>query len=274
MVLVVDSTVPAGAGDDEATLAYTGGDEVTQISARGYEVTQPSPSGSAVTRSSAGDVEATGISPGSHEATRVSAGNAEAALPSTSGDAVTRTWMPGAASPHSSNPGAEVVHRYGPGVPATPSAERAATTAEQVWRTGRLAGPPRRRARLRRLLGSSLTVILLAASAVVLYLRFHHAPFHVTGVIIAQQTKTNCGVDVTGRITTNGTAGTVSYQWVFRPDTHAPQPLYQSAIAGQHDVYVTVAVEGSGHGTASQTVTLQILGPDPRSVSAPVVISC
>jgi hypothetical protein len=135
-------------------------------------------------------------------------------------------------------------------------------TAERVWRTGRLAEPSRRRARMRRLLGSSLTAILLAVSGVVLFLRFHHAPFQVTGVVISQHTKTGCGVDVTGRITTNGSAGTVAYQ------------LNQSVIAGQHAVYVTVAVEGSGHGTASQTVTLQVLGPDLRAASAQMVISC
>ena len=117
-------------------------------------------------------------------------------------------------------------------------------------------------------------MILLAAAGVVLFLRFHHAPFDVTGVAITQQTKTGCGVDVTGRINTNGAAGTVSYQWVFRPQQQAPQPLSQSVIAGQHAVYVTVAVEGSGHGSASQKVTLQLLGPDRGSASTAVVVSC
>src|SRR5216684_1988180 len=83
-----------------------------------------------------------------------------------------------------------------------------------------------------------------------------------------------CGVNVTGRITTNGSAGTVSYQWLFRPDRQPPQPLNQSVTAGQHAVYVTVNVEGSGHGTASQTATLQVLGPDSRAASAQMVISC
>ena len=118
---------------------------------------------------------------------------------------------------------------------------------ERVWRPGRLPEPNRRPARLRRLAGSALTVILLAASGVVLYLRLHHAPIHVTGVVISQQTHTGCVVDVTGRITTNGSAGTVSYRWLFRPGQQAPQPLSQSVAAGQKAVYVTVAVEGQGH---------------------------
>jgi hypothetical protein len=117
-------------------------------------------------------------------------------------------------------------------------------------------------------------VTLLAASGVLLYLRFHQSAFHVTGVAISGKTRGGCGVDVTGRIATNGAAGTVSYQWVFRPDPHPPQPLSQSVAAGQRAVYVTVEVEGSGQGTASPAVTLQVLGPDPAAVSTSVVVSC
>jgi hypothetical protein len=171
-------------------------------------------------------------------------------------------------------PAGNGVVRYGPGVPATP----AGVAAESVWRTGQRPGPRarhRRQRRLRRLLSLALTVILLIAAGVVLWLRFHHAPFHVTGVKITQQTSTSCGVDVTGRIDTNGSAGTVSYQWVFQPSGNgAPQPLNQSVVAGQHDVYVTVAVEGRGHGSATQTVTLQVLGPDAGTASRTVTISC
>jgi hypothetical protein len=129
---------------------------------------------------------------------------------------------------------------------------------------------------LLRLSGWALTVILLAASGVALFLRFHHAPFHVTGVVISQQAQAGCGVDVTGRITTNGSAGTVSYQWLFRPGQQPPQPLSQSVVAGQHAVYVTVAVQGTGHGSSSQTVTLQVLGPDlmTTTTAAAAVVSC
>jgi hypothetical protein len=100
------------------------------------------------------------------------------------------------------------------------------------------------------------------------------AALHVTGVVITQQARTGCGVDVTGRITTNGSAGTVSYRWLFGPGQQAPQPLSQSVVAGQDAVYVTVAVQGSGHGTSLQTVKLQVLSPDPRAASAAVRISC
>lgn len=134
--------------------------------------------------------------------------------------------------------------------------------------------PTRRPRRVRRLLGSAVTVILLAASGLVLYVRFHHAPFHVTGVAISQQARTACGVDVTGKITTDGSAGTVSYQWLFPADRQPPPPLSQSVAAGQRAVYVTVAVQGSGHGTASRMVTLQVLGPDSGNASTVVAVRC
>jgi ribosomal protein S9 len=93
-------------------------------------------------------------------------------------------------------------------------------------------------------------------------------------VAITQRTQSGCGVNVTGEISTNGAAGTVSYQWLFRPDQQAPQPLSQSVVAGQDAVDVTVAVQGSGHGSGSRAVTLQILGPDRRAVSTSVVLRC
>jgi hypothetical protein len=173
--------------------------------------------------------------------------------------------------PHERLP--EVV-RYGPGVPGTLPAGHPELTAERIWRVGIRNKPFRRRPRLGRLVGWTLTVILLAVSGVLLYPRIHHAPIQVTGVAVTQQARDGCGADVTGRITTNGSAGTVSYQWLFPPSQQRPQPLSQSVLAGQRTVYVTIVVEGAGHGSASQMVTLQVLGPDTRAASAVVAVSC
>jgi hypothetical protein len=164
--------------------------------------------------------------------------------------------------------------RYGPGVPAAPPAGRVGLTAEHVWRDTRPGGPSRRLVRLRRMSGLTLTGLLLAASGVLLYLRFHHAPLRVTGVAITRQAASACGVDVTGQVTTNGSAGTVSYQWLLGPGAQPPQPLSQSVAAGQHTVDVTVAVQGQGQGSATQRVTLQVLGPDPMTASAVMKVSC
>ncbi|HEY8288978.1 MAG TPA: hypothetical protein VIG49_06890, partial [Acetobacteraceae bacterium] len=92
----------------------------------------------------------------------------------------------------SGEPAAEFM-KFGPGTPASPPAG-ASQTAERIWRAGRPDEPPRRPRRWRGLAGAALTVILLAASAVVLYMRFHHAPFHVTEVAITQQTQSGCAV--------------------------------------------------------------------------------
>jgi hypothetical protein len=159
-------------------------------------------------------------------------------------------------------------------VPAVPPVGQAKLTAAHVWHDTRPAGPSRRLARLRRLSGLALTVILLAASGVLLYLRFHHAPLRVTGVAITQQATNGCGVDVTGQVTTNGTAGTVSFEWLFAPSPAPPKPLRQSVAAGQHTVDVTVAVEGQGQGSSSQRVTLQVLSPDQVTASATVTVRC
>src|ERR1700744_4462633 len=166
------------------------------------------------------------------------------------------------------------VRRYGPGIPAVPPARRPELTAERAWRTGARGRSSRGWGRLARLSGSALTVILLAASGVLLYLRLHHEPVRVTAGALTQQTRNGCGVDVTGRINTNGSAGTVSYEWLFRSDPQSPQALDQSVEAGQQAAFVTIAVQGQGHGSTSQTVTLQVLGVHPQAASAAVVVSC
>jgi len=164
--------------------------------------------------------------------------------------------------------------RYGPGVPVELPVSQGGRTAEHVWSGGPPPAPPPRSARLRRLGGSAVTVLLLAASGVVLFLRFYHPPFQVTGAAITQHTTTGCRVDVTGRIATNGAAGTVSYQWLFKPGAQQATTLRQSVTSGQHAVDVTVAVEGSGQGSATRTAVLQVLSPDRRTASARVALSC
>jgi len=270
-------------GPDEATSGLPGREPATQPPGQpGYQPTYvPTRRPEAETVPPAPGADVTSRPPvtdaGHQSPTTVVRRQPEEAV--TPGEPVTYRPTPGNAPPSAGPPpggvpprsGSDVL-RYGPGVPAS----QAGVAAESVWRTGHRPGPPSRQGRLRRVrrvLGSALTVILLVVAGIVVWLRFFdHPAFHVTEVGIIQQTKTSCGVNVTGKIVTNGSAGTVSYQWVFQPQTQAPQPLSQSVTAGQHDVLVTVAVQGQGHGTATQKVTLDVLGPDTGTASADVII--
>jgi len=204
------------------------------------------------------------------DATQTIQGRGQDRRPPGDAPAIPPTVTAGGTSPHAVG---DVV-RYGPGVPGKPAVGHPQLTAAHVWNAGGNRKSRPRRPRLRRLSGLALTVILLAASGVLLYQRLHHAPFHVTGAAITQQAHDGCGVVVTGRISTNGSAGTVSYQWLVEPGNQPPEPLSESVPAGQQAVYVSISVEGAGHGSASQTVMLQVLGPDTRTASSAVAVSC
>jgi hypothetical protein len=171
------------------------------------------------------------------------------------------------------------LYRRGPGVPAAvPGRGQPVLTAEEVWRGQLPPGQSPRpghgsgRRRWRRRAGSALTVALLIAVAAVLFLRLHHAALRVTGVAITSQTKDGCSVNVTGRISTTGGNGTVSYQWVLTPESGAPHPLSQTVTAGQSTIYVTAAIQGTGQ--LSRQVTLQVLGPGQGSATAHVDTGC
>jgi hypothetical protein len=164
--------------------------------------------------------------------------------------------------------------RHGPGVPATTPADRTGPTAETVWRTGLPGGKSRRKGWKRRLVGPAITVVLLLASIVVIYSRLHHAPFGVTGVVITGQVRHGCTMDVTGRVSTSGAAGTLSYEWTFQPQAEQPQAESQAVAAGQTSVYLTAEVEGQGSGTLTQAATLRVLAPGQGSATAHVVLSC
>jgi len=211
----------------------------------------------------------TGLTPGS-AAGRAGPPPASGTGPAGTGAAAPPAWGAGGGV---SAAGAGHVIRHGPGVPAGPAAAQVAPTAEQVWQAGPPAAVPRwRRAWL--VASSALSIALLVASGVVIFLRLHHGPFGVTGVSITGQVRNGCTVDVTGRISTTGAAGTVSYQWIFSSQQAAPQPASQSAAAGQPAVYVTAAIQGRGHGRVTQQVTLQVLGPGHGTASIPVTVSC
>ena len=170
--------------------------------------------------------------------------------------------------------GAGQVRRYGPGVPGAAAAAQAAMPAEQVWQLGPPSGAPRRRGWSWRLGSTLLSAALVIASVVVILVRLHHPAFGVTGAAITGQTRSGCAVDVTARVATTGGAGTVSYEWVFTPQGGPPQPATEAVASGQTAVYLTAAVQGQGHGTLEQQVTLRVLSPGTASAAASVSLSC
>ncbi len=189
---------------------------------------------------------------------------------------VTQTALPRRSLPDAPNlprmvAAPEDLVRYGPGVPAAAPGARVGPMAARASRGGP-AAPADRHARVRRILGAALAVILLAASGVVFYLRFHHPPFQVTRVAIVRSGHARCTVALAGQISTNGAAGTMTYRWLF--PVGAPLARHQSVSAGQHAVNVRVTVEGSGHGVALQRVWLQVLRPGRRAASNDVLVSC
>lgn len=164
--------------------------------------------------------------------------------------------------------------RRGPGVPRGTATQ---PTAEEVWRSGLPPGTPRGRRGWRRAAGIAstvFTVALLVASCVVIYLRLHHPPLRVTGVSITRQASSGCTTDVTARLSTNGGAGAISYEWLSTARPSGAGRLTASVSAGQATVYVTEILEGQGHGTLRQTVTVRVLGPGSGSASAAVDMSC
>lgn len=214
----------------------------------------------------------TGATPGNsaatgHPGTAASGAGHPGTAQAGTGPAGPLAWGAGGAA------NAQQVIRHGPGVPAGAAAVQAVPTAEQVWQAGPPAAASGRR-RAWRVASSVLSIALLIASGVVIFLRLHHGPFGVTGVAIAGQVRNGCTVDVTGRISTTGAAGTVSYQWIFSSQQAPPQPMSQSAAAGQSDVFVTAAIQGQGHGSVTQQVTLEVLGPGHGTASVPVTVSC
>ena len=171
--------------------------------------------------------------------------------------------------------GSAQIRRYGPGVPSATAAAQAAMPADQVWQLGPPSGAPARRRGWSWRLGSTLlSAALVIASVVVILVRLHHPAFGVTGAAITSQTRSGCAVDVTARVATTGGAGTVSYEWAFTPQGGAPQPATQAVAVGQTAVYLTAAVQGQGHGTLQQQVTLRVLSPGTASAAASVSLSC
>lgn len=168
--------------------------------------------------------------------------------------------------------------RFGPGVPTPPEADRAGA----IWR-GELApqdGPEdaelaARRRNQRWIM--PLTVLILVI-AIVIYFLFGRdgSGVAVTGVGVSGSTSSvACGQSerLTGTFSTNGEAGTITYQWLRSDGTRSGQ-LRQAVEHGTRRVTVTLDWTFQGHGTLQATAILRVLSPGDATASASFTYLC
>jgi hypothetical protein len=152
--------------------------------------------------------------------------------------------------------------RFGPGVPAD-------TTAAQIWRAGReqltvpakerLRRPPPRRRRRSALWSGLIFALILVAAAFLWFQR--SAPLSVSAVDVKPPKPKRCDktVNVIATITTNGSAGPVSFEWL--PSGEDPVRNTQSVSSGQSTHQITLRWNMSGKGSQKLTARLRILSP-------------
>ncbi|WP_084958953.1 hypothetical protein [Thermoactinospora rubra] len=173
------------------------------------------------------------------------------------GEIVTLLHVPGSAQ------------HFGPGVPGRPTEAGAQqTTAEKIWAAG--AAPPRaRRRRTGRwtTVGAAAVFALILAGAVLAWMRLggSSAPLAVQSVEVVAPKKTqgcDAVVRIVGTLRTNGSAGTIVYEWQ-RSDRK--ERIQQKEVVSEGKTSVTVPLEWTvkGEGKKKYTATLHVLSPVP-----------
>jgi hypothetical protein len=168
--------------------------------------------------------------------------------------------------------------RRTPAVPAAPAA------GEERPATGAGASTPRR-GRARWVwggLGAAAAVLLLGLTLPGLLglLAAAPPPLAVTSVKAAVAPADGVGhcphatMSFRGTISTNGGAGTVTYQWL-RPDGQLGAAGRASLPRGRHETTVTLTYDYNGSGPASGVAALHVLGPaDVYSPPVRVAYAC
>jgi hypothetical protein len=144
-----------------------------------------------------------------------------------------------------------------------------------AWPDAVKARSKKRKPRWRGLVSTLITVIIVAGVAGYWYIKNHHAALKDTGVSVALLSQPrNCAgtVDVVGTITTNGSGGTITYQWT-KNSTVLPAATV-SAGSGQNSVQVTLKWTFTGKGTQQDVAELQVLSPTPATGNAQFTYTC
>ncbi|MER6947350.1 hypothetical protein ABT294_25270, partial [Nonomuraea sp. NPDC000554] len=194
------------------------------------------------------------------------------------GDIVTLLHVPGnlAAPMH-----------FGPGVASEPQQQPPGTTAERIWREGRdqartLQRSERAsktaRARRRRTISATMVFAIIAAGAVVAWIKLGDAPeLAITSVDVAAPKKTqgcDSAVVITGTIVTNGAAGEISYEWRKSLDKEVVKRTLRTT-SDQTSYVVPLRWELKGKSTVRATATLRVLSPGPlRTEKASFTYKC
>lgn len=161
---------------------------------------------------------------------------------------------------------------FGPGVPG--AAAVGAVGAGAAWRGEVPVAEPKRK---RRKGGWLLaTIVLIVVLAILAWWYKFGAPIKVTAATAhAQTASVTCGQTETiiGTLTTNGDAGTVTYQWTRSDGTQSAQ-LQQHFAKGEHSANVSLLWTFSGQGTVNATATLNVISPSSTTAATSFTYSC
>lgn len=149
----------------------------------------------------------------------------------------------------------ETFVHFGPGVPVALLPDQATA----VWR-----GQRNQRWIL------PLTVLILVIAVVIYFMWGRDSgPVAVTEIKVrGSSASITCDQveRLTGTISTNGSAGTIVYEWL-RSDEVASSELSQSVSRGQHEATVVLEWNFEGYGTLNATATLRVLSPQGPGTS-------
>ncbi|MEZ7125894.1 hypothetical protein ACBR40_11190 [Nonomuraea sp. AD125B] len=179
----------------------------------------------------------------------------------------------GQAGPGQAGPSGAV--QFGPGVGT--QEQRPATTAEQIWRSGRPeadtvqrgAGGRRvkaARSRRWRTIGSTALFAVIMVGAILAWFRLSDAPDLAIGSVDVKVAKKSYGCDatalVTGVVVTNGGSGVITYEWHKNLDDEVVKGTVQTR-SDQTSYQLPLRWSLNGKATEKATATLRIVSPEP-----------
>jgi hypothetical protein len=144
-----------------------------------------------------------------------------------------------------------------------------------AWPDAVKARSRKRKPRWRGIVSTIITLLIVAGVAGFWYIKNHHPALKDTAVSVALLSPPkNCAgtVDVVGTIATNGSGGTITYQW---SKNNAVLPAATvTAGSGHNTVQVTLKWTFTGKGTQQAVAELQVLSPNPATGNAQFTYTC